>query len=112
MKGKQLQQLPVCRVDLSNKNYNTHNSPRKTPSEKMAASRHLTDPGTNIPDYEYQDVNTKPFHIDSFRTEWLNILKPNDYSFQVEDEDTFDAKFAQELGVNTETMTELKSVCK
>lgn len=78
----------------------------------MAASGCLSDPSTNIPDYEYQDVNTKPFHIGSFRTEWLNRLKPSDYSFQVEDEDAFDAKFVQELGVNAETMMELKSVCK
>ncbi|TWW58727.1 snRNA-activating protein complex subunit 3 isoform X2 [Takifugu flavidus] len=77
----------------------------------MAASRRPSDPSTNIPDYEYQDVNTKAFHIGSFRTEWLNRLKPSDYSFQVEDEDAFDAKFAQELGVNAETMMELKSVC-
>lgn len=78
----------------------------------MAASGRLSDPSTNIPDYEYQDVNTKPFHIGSFRTEWLNRLKPSDYSFQVEDEDAFDAKFVQEFGVNAETMMELKSVCK
>lgn len=98
---------------LNNKNYNTHNSPQKrSRSEKMAASRHLTDPSTNVPDYEYQDVNTKPFHIGSFRAEWLKRLKSSDYSYLVEDEDTFDAKFAQELGVNTETMMELKSVCK
>lgn len=80
--------------------------------KKMAASRHLTDPSTNVPDYEYQDVNTKPFHIGSFRAEWLKRLKPSDYSYQVEDEDTFDAKFAQELGVDAETMVELKSICK
>lgn len=78
----------------------------------MAASRRSSDPSTNIPDYEYQDVNTKAFHVGSFRTEWLNRLKPSDYSFQAEDEDAFDAKFAQELGVNAETMMELKSVCK
>lgn len=78
----------------------------------MAASRHLTDPSTNVPDYEYQDVNTKPFHVGSFRAEWLKRLKPGDYSYQAEDEDTFDAKFAQELGVDAETMVELKSICK
>ncbi|CAG11465.1 unnamed protein product [Tetraodon nigroviridis] len=77
----------------------------------MAASRRSTDPNPNVPEYEYQDVNTKPFHIGSFRAEWLKRLKPSDYSYQVEDEDTFDAKFAQELGVNAETMMELKSIC-
>lgn len=78
----------------------------------MAASGRLTDPSTNVPDYEYQDINTKPFHIGLFREEWLKRLIPSDYSYEVEDEATFDAKFAQELGVNAETMMELKSICK
>lgn len=112
MRRKTITAVTVEWASSLNKNYNTHNSPRFTRSGKMAASGRSSDPSTNIPDYEYQDVNTKPFHIGSFRTEWLNRLKPSDYSFQVEDEDAFDAKFAQELGVNAETMMELKSVCK
>lgn len=81
--------------------------------EKMAASAQLTDPkNANIPDYDYLEINTKPFHIGAFRAEWLKRLKPSDYSYQKEDEDTFDTKFAQELGVNAETMMELKSICK
>ncbi|XP_069545446.1 snRNA-activating protein complex subunit 3 [Brachyistius frenatus] len=77
----------------------------------MAASEQSTDPNANIPDYEYTDVNTKPFHIGSFRTEWLNRLNPSSYSYQQEDGDTFDANFAKDMGIGAETMAELKSVC-
>ncbi|KAA8594713.1 snRNA-activating protein complex subunit 3 [Etheostoma spectabile] len=79
----------------------------------MAASKPstATDSNTNIPDYEYTDVNTHIFHIGSFRNEWLNRLKPSNYSYQQEDEDTFDANFAREMGISAETMTDLKSIC-
>uniref|UniRef100_UPI0037E81E89 snRNA-activating protein complex subunit 3 n=1 Tax=Semicossyphus pulcher TaxID=241346 RepID=UPI0037E81E89 len=77
----------------------------------MAASKLSTDHNTNIPDYEYTDVNTKPFHIGSFRNEWLNRLKPSDFSFRQEDDDTFDANFARDMQVDAETMSELKSIC-
>ncbi|XP_035516219.1 snRNA-activating protein complex subunit 3 [Morone saxatilis] len=77
----------------------------------MAASKISTDRNTNIPDYEYTDVNTKPFHIGSFRNEWLNRLKPSNYSFQREDEDAFDAKFAKDMGIGAETLAELKTIC-
>ncbi|XP_070779614.1 snRNA-activating protein complex subunit 3 [Enoplosus armatus] len=77
----------------------------------MAASKLSTDPNTNIPDYEYTDVNTKPFHIGSFRHEWLNRLSPSHYSYQPEDEDTFDANFAKQMGVGAATMAELKTIC-
>ncbi|XP_026159635.1 snRNA-activating protein complex subunit 3 [Mastacembelus armatus] len=69
------------------------------------------DVNTNIPDYEYTDVNTKLFHIGSFRSEWLKRLKPSSYSFQAEDEEAFEANFAKELGVDPEIMTKVKSVC-
>uniref|UniRef100_A0A3Q3PYI1 snRNA-activating protein complex subunit 3 n=1 Tax=Monopterus albus TaxID=43700 RepID=A0A3Q3PYI1_MONAL len=78
----------------------------------MAAAKLSTDTNTNIPEYEYTDVNTKPFHIGSFRNEWLNRLKPSNYSYQAEDEDAFEANFAEEMGVGPEIMTELKSVCR
>lgn len=78
----------------------------------MAASRPISAPTTNIPDYEYADVNTKPFHIGSFRNEWLLRLKPSDYSYQVEDEDTFDATFAEEMGISEETVKDLRSICR
>ncbi|XP_029950230.1 snRNA-activating protein complex subunit 3 [Salarias fasciatus] len=78
----------------------------------MAASKRLCASNANIPDYEYSDVNTKPFHIGSFREEWLKRLKLKDYSFQQEgDGDAFDANFAREMGVGAEIMAELKSVC-
>ncbi|XP_076583508.1 snRNA-activating protein complex subunit 3 [Chaetodon auriga] len=75
----------------------------------MAASKLSSD--KNIPDYECLDANTKPFHFGSFRNEWLNRLKRSDYSYQEEDEDAFDANFAKDLGVDAETMADLKSIC-
>ncbi|XP_041789866.1 snRNA-activating protein complex subunit 3 [Chelmon rostratus] len=75
----------------------------------MAASKQSSD--KNIPDYEFIDANTKPFHIGSFRNEWLNRLKPSDYSYQEEDEDSFDARFAEDMGIDAETMADLKSIC-
>lgn len=77
----------------------------------MAASAEATDPNANIPEYEYPDVNTKPFHIDSFRKEWLSRLKPSDYSYEDDDEDEFNDTFAKEMGVGAETMAELRAVC-
>lgn len=76
----------------------------------MAASKQSSD--KNIPDYEFIDANTKPFHIGSFRNEWLNRLKPSDYSYQEEDEDSFDARFAEDMGIDAETMADLKSICR
>ncbi|TMS23346.1 snRNA-activating protein complex subunit 3 [Larimichthys crocea] len=77
----------------------------------MASSHPPRDSNSNIPDFEYLDVNTKPFHVGSFRHEWLNRLKPSDYSYRREDDDTFDANFMKEMGVGAETMAELKSIC-
>ncbi|CAL8330079.1 unnamed protein product [Merluccius merluccius] len=65
----------------------------------------------NIPDYEYIDVNTKPFHIGAFRDLWLERLKPSDYSYKEEDEEAFEAEFANEFGLNAETVNDIKSIC-
>ncbi|XP_068445295.1 snRNA-activating protein complex subunit 3 isoform X2 [Clinocottus analis] len=78
----------------------------------MAAPESSTDPNKNIPEFEYIGVNTNAFHIGSFRSEWLNRLKPSDYSYQREDEDTFDANFAKETGISAETLADLKSICR
>ncbi|KAM9363715.1 snRNA-activating protein complex subunit 3 [Symphorus nematophorus] len=77
----------------------------------MAVPKISTDINTNIPDYEYADVNTKTFHVGSFRDEWLKRLKPSHYSYQREDDDTFDANFVKEMGISAETMNDLKSIC-
>ncbi|XP_015250902.1 PREDICTED: snRNA-activating protein complex subunit 3-like, partial [Cyprinodon variegatus] len=66
---------------------------------------------SSIPDYEYVNVNTTAFHIGSFREEWLKRLKPEQISFQQKDQDTFEANFAAEMGLEEETMAELRSVC-
>lgn len=70
------------------------------------------DRANNIPDYEQIDVNSKAFHLASFREEWLCRLEPRDYAFQQVDDDTFDANFMEETGVNAETMRDLKSICR
>ncbi|KAF7223576.1 snRNA-activating protein complex subunit 3 [Nothobranchius furzeri] len=77
----------------------------------MAESKQTPDANTGIPEYEYIDVNTKPFHVGSFRDEWLARLRPEDFSFQQEDEETFEANFAAEMGLGADTMAELKSAC-
>ncbi|MEQ2229713.1 hypothetical protein ILYODFUR_021673 [Ilyodon furcidens] len=77
----------------------------------MAASKQPTEPNSSIPEYEFVNVNTKPFHIGSFRDEWLKRLQPRDVSFQPVDQDTFEASFAEEMGLGEETMAELRSVC-
>lgn len=65
----------------------------------MAASEQSTFPDTNIPEYEYIGVNTKPFLIGSVRDEWMTRLRPKDYSYQQEDKDTFEANFAEAMGI-------------
>lgn len=78
----------------------------------MAASKPSADANANIPDYEYTDVNTRPFHIGAFRSEWLSRLTPGDISLRQDDDDAFDANFASEMRVAAETMAELKSICR
>uniref|UniRef100_A0A665XCX1 snRNA-activating protein complex subunit 3 n=1 Tax=Echeneis naucrates TaxID=173247 RepID=A0A665XCX1_ECHNA len=77
-----------------------------------ASSAKAASSSDNIPDYEYVDVNTKVFHIDSFRSEWLSRLKPEDFSHKQEDDDVFDARFAKEMGADAETMAKLKAICR
>ncbi|XP_068178209.1 snRNA-activating protein complex subunit 3 isoform X2 [Antennarius striatus] len=77
----------------------------------MAESSMSTDSEANIPDYEYLGVNSKPFHVGSFRDEWLKRLEPSDYSYRREDDETFNAHFANDMGISEETMNELKAVC-
>ncbi|XP_041837765.1 snRNA-activating protein complex subunit 3 [Melanotaenia boesemani] len=77
----------------------------------MAASEQSKDPNTGIPEYEYINVNSKPFLVSSFREQWLARLRPKDYSYEEEDRDTFDANFAAEMGIDAKMMAELKSVC-
>lgn len=78
----------------------------------MAASAPTPDTDPNIPEYEFGNANTKKFHIESFRKEWLSKLKPCDYSYRVEDEDAFHANFAQEMAVSVDMMRELKEACR
>uniref|UniRef100_A0AAZ3SKF8 snRNA-activating protein complex subunit 3 n=1 Tax=Oncorhynchus tshawytscha TaxID=74940 RepID=A0AAZ3SKF8_ONCTS len=66
----------------------------------------------NIPVFEYKDINTKPFHVGSFRTAWLEKLKPIDYSYEDKYEENEDADFAKEMGIAPETLDELKAICR
>lgn len=66
----------------------------------------------NVPVYEHVDVNTKPFHIGSFRDLWLSVLKPEDYSFKETSGEIDDVRFMQEMGIPPETLEELKAVCR
>ncbi|XP_061888770.1 snRNA-activating protein complex subunit 3-like [Entelurus aequoreus] len=70
-----------------------------------------TDLNAGIPDYEPGDGNTRTFHIDAFRKEWLSRLQPSDYSYPPQDENAFHANFAHELGVSVDMMRELKDTC-
>lgn len=93
------------------KNYITHNAPGT--EGNMAAPEQSKEPdSSSIPDYELVDVNSKAFHVASFRDEWLSRLEPRDYSFNQVDEDAFDANFMKETGVSAETMKDLKSICR
>lgn len=67
---------------------------------------------SSVPDYELVDVNSKAFHIASFRDEWLSRLEPRDYSFNLVDEHAFDDNFMRETGVSADTMKDLKSICR
>ncbi|XP_043969285.1 snRNA-activating protein complex subunit 3 [Gambusia affinis] len=77
----------------------------------MAASEQPVEPSSSIPYDEFMNLNSTPFHIGSFRDEWLKRLKPEDFSFQPGDQSSFEARFAAVMGVGEETMTELRSVC-
>ncbi|XP_054875892.1 snRNA-activating protein complex subunit 3 [Poeciliopsis prolifica] len=79
----------------------------------MAASEQQAEPSSSssVPDYEFMNLNSSPFHIGSFRDEWLKRLKPEDFSFRPGDQDAFEARFAAAMGVGEETMAELRSVC-
>ncbi|XP_037545966.1 snRNA-activating protein complex subunit 3 [Nematolebias whitei] len=75
----------------------------------MAGCKQVTEP--SVPDYECVDVNSKPFHLGSFRAEWLRRLRAEDVSFQQDDDVSFEAKFAAEMGLGAATMAELTAVC-
>lgn len=57
------------------------------------------------------DINTKPFHIGSFRSEWLKRLPPSSYSYENTGDEAFEASFVKEMGIDADTMSELKSFC-
>lgn len=66
----------------------------------------------NVPVYEHAEVNSKPFHLGSFRDLWLSVLKPEDYSFHETSAELEDVQFIEELGITPETLQELKTICR
>ncbi|XP_062850816.1 snRNA-activating protein complex subunit 3 [Trichomycterus rosablanca] len=65
----------------------------------------------NVPVYEHVDVNSKPFHIESFRNSWLSVLKPEDYSYSEGAAGVEDVDFIEEMGITVETLEDLKTIC-
>ncbi|XP_030644073.1 snRNA-activating protein complex subunit 3 [Chanos chanos] len=65
----------------------------------------------NVPVYEYIDVNSKPFHIGSFRKLWLDALKPDYYSYTETPQEIQDIEFIEEMRIDEETLDELKTIC-
>lgn len=66
----------------------------------------------NVPVYEHAEVNSKPFHLGSFRDLWLSVLKPEAYSFNQTSGEVEDAQFIEETGITPETLEELKTICR
>ncbi|PWA30621.1 hypothetical protein CCH79_00009165 [Gambusia affinis] len=108
-------QLSVCRASFSDAMATSMSLGSKpgdafvAVAENMAASEQPVEPSSSIPYDEFMNLNSTPFHIGSFRDEWLKRLKPEDFSFQPGDQSSFEARFAAAMGVGEETMTELRS---
>ncbi|XP_065118380.1 snRNA-activating protein complex subunit 3 [Paramisgurnus dabryanus] len=65
----------------------------------------------NIPVYEYTDVSSKEFHIGAFRDLYLNALNPDVYSYSDHGPEVRDVQLIEDLGIDTETLEELKNIC-
>ncbi|KAI4903750.1 hypothetical protein NFI96_023329 [Prochilodus magdalenae] len=65
----------------------------------------------NVPVYENTDVNTKPFHVGAFRKLWLDVLRPELYSFTETDPAVEDVGLMEEMGIPPETLEDLKTIC-
>ncbi|XP_046691356.1 snRNA-activating protein complex subunit 3 isoform X2 [Silurus meridionalis] len=65
----------------------------------------------NVPVYEHVEVNSKPFHLGTFRDLWLSVLKPEYYSFNQTSRDVENALFIEEMGISPETLEEIKTIC-
>ncbi|XP_027012802.2 snRNA-activating protein complex subunit 3-like [Tachysurus fulvidraco] len=65
----------------------------------------------NVPVFEHVEVNTKPFHIGSFRDLWLSVLKPEDYGFNQTAGEVEDAEFIETMGITPDILQELKTIC-
>ncbi|TRY97447.1 hypothetical protein DNTS_008194 [Danionella cerebrum] len=65
----------------------------------------------NVPDFEFVDVNSKEFHIGTFRDLWLDALHPEMYAHSDTAPEIEDEKFIEEIGVDSKTLEELKSIC-
>lgn len=66
----------------------------------------------NVPVYEHAGVNSKAFHLGSFRDLWLSVLKAEDYSFQQTPAAVEDARCVEDMGITQETLHELQTICR
>ncbi len=65
-----------------------------------------------VPVYEFIDVNSKEFHIGTFRYLWLDVLNPEVYSYSDTAPEIEDVEFIEELAIEPNTLEELKSICR
>lgn len=68
--------------------------------------------GGNIPRYEPNDLNSQIIHIGSFRNLWLEALPSDVYSFEAKPEEIENAELEEILEIPTETLNELKEICR
>ncbi|KAI2668501.1 snRNA-activating protein complex subunit 3 [Labeo rohita] len=66
----------------------------------------------NVPVYEFMDVNSKEFHVGTFRDLWLDVLNPEVYSYSDTASEIEDVGFIEEMGIEPKTLEELKSICR
>ena len=78
----------------------------------MAASNADGTLGEHVPRYESNDLNSQVIHIGSFRTSWLETLPPDLYSYEIKSEEIEIAQLAEVLQIPTETLNELKDICR
>ncbi|XP_066535742.1 snRNA-activating protein complex subunit 3 [Hoplias malabaricus] len=65
----------------------------------------------NVPVYENVFMNTKPFHIGTFRDLWISKLSPELFSFPRTEPEQDESAFQRETNIPPEILHELKEIC-
>ncbi|XP_073781962.1 snRNA-activating protein complex subunit 3 isoform X2 [Danio rerio] len=68
-------------------------------------------PCENVPVYEFVDVNSKEFHIGTFRKLWVDVLNPEMYSYSGTAPEIEDVELIEEMGIEPAILEELKNIC-